>query len=442
MIKSSQVAGAFSTRIYQKKGFYRQQAKPTMQIIRSHYSNISGNHELVFRSLCGLLAENPQQADWSGFTPEEWELFFRIARDEGVAALVYYVLQNKPEAYHLAAFNPQTLQDLAEEEALLAVRNAVLFRQLNRVLEELTRQGITVVLLKGADLAYSLYPEPGLRAMSDLDLLVTQPDFQRALTILNTNGYHEYLPEATRGLDKLLSHHAHLKKHGSTGPLLELHWTLLGSPAFRHAAPMDWFWDRLEPCREWDSRLPEQAQNMVFRLNPTANLLYLAAHQMLQHGGDKVSLRWILDIHRLIILKGNAIDWQDLASQAGIFGWSKALLLALEAVRSCFDTLLPEGFIYTLQAQASPYDKLVELKTEPSPTRILGEWKKLRSLGWQGRIRLFIALLFPGREYMKWRYQPQPAWIWPIYYIYRWFDIVVDGFRTIFTVLRSPSKFV
>lgn len=411
-----------------------------MQFIRSHYLTFPGNHELVFQSLCALLAENPKGADWSGFKSSEWELFRRIAHDEGVSAMAYYVLQSEPEVYHVKSVNSQTLQDLSEDEALLAVRNAVLFRQLDHILEELTGQGIAVVLLKGADLADSLYPEPGLRSMSDLDLLISQPDFQQALTILNNNGYHEYLPEATPGLDKLLSHHAHLKKENSSGPLLELHWTLLGSPAFRHAAPIDWFWESLEPCLEWNFRLA--VQNRVFRLNPTANLLYLAAHQMLQHGGEKVALRWLLDIHRLIRLRGNEIDWQLLAIQAGKFGWSKALHLALEAVQSCFATPLPDGILDTLQAQAGPHDKLVELKTEQSPTRILGEWKKLRSLNWQGRVRLFTALIFPGKDYMIWRYQPKPTWIWPSYYLYRWIDIAGDGIRTLVNIFRSPSKFL
>ena len=109
---------------------------------------------------------------------------------------------------------------------------------------------------------------------------------------------------------------------------------------------------------------------------------------MLQHGGEKVALRWLLDIHRLIVIRRNQIDWQVLTSQAGLFGWSKALQLALEAVQTCFDTPLPEELIHTLQAQAGPHDKLVELKSIQAPTRILAEFKKLRSLKWQGRFRL------------------------------------------------------
>jgi len=252
--------------------------------------------------------------------------------------------------------------------------------------------------------------------------------------------YHEYLPEASPGLDRLISHHAHLRRDDSTGTLLELHWTLVASAAFRHAVSMDWFWENLEPCLPWCEKFPPGEQCKVYQLNPTANLLYLAAHQMLQHGGEHASLRWLLDLQRLIKYRGDQIDWQALVIQADQFGWSGALSAALEAVQECFGTTLPDGLLSTLQAQTGPFDELVELKTGQAPTRILGEWKKLRSLNWPGRVRLFIALVFPSPAYIRWRYRPRPEWIWPLYYLYRWVDIARDGLITSRRALLKLSK--
>jgi hypothetical protein len=411
-----------------------------MQSILSRYSHLPGNRDLVFKSLCALLAENPLQIDWTEFGQQEWDLLDKLAVDEGVAAMAYYLLRSDPDINRLLAFDTQTYQALAEREAINAVRNAVLLRHLDSVLKVLNAQAIPVVLLKGADLARSLYPEPSLRVMTDLDLLVPQVRFKEALALVNALGYHEYLPEASPGLDHLLSHHAHLRKDSRIPTLLELHWALVATPAFRHAVSMDWFWENLEPVKNWHDKNPILEQNTVFTLDPTANLLYLTAHQMLQHGGERASLRWLLDLQRLIEQRRQQIDWEELVTQADHFGWSGALWAALDAVQACFATSLPEGLLSRLQAQVGEHDALVELKAETAPTRILGEWKKLRSLHWPGRLRLLIALVFPSPAYMRMRYQPRPAWIWPLYYIYRWVDIALDGLLTLLNIFHPPAK--
>ena len=408
-----------------------------MQTILSHYAHLPGDRELVFQSLCALLAENPAGVDWSAFGPQEWALFAQMATAEGVAALAYHLLRTQPEAYALPSVDARAWQACAEQEALSAVRNALLFRQLEQVLRALSAAGIPVVLLKGADLAHSLYPAPGLRKMGDLDLLVPQARFTKALQLVHALGYHEYLPDAAPRLSQLLSNHAHLRKEGHGMPILELHRTLVAPDTFRHAAPMDWFWANLEPSRYWNDRIAAQK---VFSLNPTANLLYLSAHLMLQHGGERASLHWLLDVQRLVARRGGEIDWAALLTQAGAFGWSGALRAALESAQECFPLALPDGLLAALQAQPGAHDALVDLKAEPAPTRTLGEWKKLSALGWGGRLRLLLALVFPAPAYMRWRYRPQPAWLWPLYYPYRWWDIARDGWRTLRRWLETPAR--
>ena len=411
-----------------------------MQTIITRYSNISGNADLVFRSLCALLSEQSDKVDWIGFNHQEWALLEKMVVSEGVAAMAYYLLKTEPNEYHLADFDVHTYQVLSDQEAITALRNAWLFKHLWVILQTLQKQEIPVVLLKGADLARSLYPEPGLRWMTDLDLLVQPAQFEHALSLLNSFGYYEYLPEASPGLDRLISHHAHLVKKDKIPIFLELHKALISTQAFRYAVPMDWFWQNLETCVLWGNNPISGTQNDVYILNPTANLLFLAAHLMLQHGGENVSLRWLLDLQRLVKYRGDEIDWQALITQANLFGWSSALGAALEAVNGCFATPLPEGLISSLQAQMSTNDAIVHLKAEHAPTRLMQVWKILRSLNWQGRIRLMIAKVIPSPAFLRWRYRPQPVWIWPFYYIYRWFDIARDGWQTIISMIHLPIK--
>jgi hypothetical protein len=411
-----------------------------MQAILTRYTHLPGNIDLVFKSLCALVSEQPTKVDWSSFTSQEWALFSMLAVEENVAPMAYFVLQSNPEAYHLAEFDKHTYQVLCEHEAVTAVRNAWLFNHLGHILTQFQVNGIPTVLVKGADLANSLYPQPGLRWLTDLDLLVQKTHFEQALELAKSLGYHEFLPEASPGLDRFISNHAHMIKDVKVPILLELHWSLIGPEAFRYAVPMDWFWHNLEPSQLWADKILPGDQKSVCVLNPTANLLFLSAHLMLQHGGDLASLQWLLDIHRLVKYRGLEIDWQALTQQARSFGWSGALMGALKAAQDCFATPLPEGLLPVLQSQVDPNDGLVVMKAKEAPTRILGEWKKLNSLNWQGRLRLVFALMIPGPAYMRWRYEPQPEWIWPLYYLYRWFDIARDGWRTIILMFNPLSK--
>ena len=219
-----------------------------IQALWARYADLPGDGERVFHRLCGLLSENPSEVTWSGLSAEDWSLLRSMALSEGVAELAYYLLRTEPEKYRRPEFDTATYQAWAEQEAITAVRNAILFKQLEGVLQALAEIDVPVVLLKGADLARSVYPQPGLRSMGDLDLLVPRARFKHALVQVKRLGYQEYHPVASLGLDPLLSHNAHLHKDGPTGTELELHWTLVGTPAFRYAAPVAWFWGQVEPC--------------------------------------------------------------------------------------------------------------------------------------------------------------------------------------------------
>jgi len=44
---------------------------------------------------------------------------------------------------------------------------------------------------------------------------------------------------------------------------------------------------------------------------------------------------------------------------------------------------------------------------------------------------------------MRWRYRPRPAWLWPLWYSYRWFDMARDGVATVWRIgkgIREKGK--
>src|SRR5262245_54856896 len=106
-------------------------------------------------------------------TREEWQLLLALAGVQRVRGILYHRLKSRG----CESMIPQELV-LALNEAYRhnALRNLVLYRELNRIVTALQARRIPVIVLKGAFLASVVYGNLGLREMNDLDLLVPVPD--------------------------------------------------------------------------------------------------------------------------------------------------------------------------------------------------------------------------------------------------------------------------
>jgi hypothetical protein len=70
-------------------------------------------------------------------------------------------------------------------------RNMLLFDELNRVLKAFNEAGIEVIVLKGAALAETVYPDIALRPMGDVDLLIKMVNQEKCFTLLREIGYKD-----------------------------------------------------------------------------------------------------------------------------------------------------------------------------------------------------------------------------------------------------------
>ena len=68
--------------------------------------------------------------------------------------------------------------------------NRVRGRVLAEILDAFQVAGIPILVLKGAALAYLVYPEPGLRPMRDVDVLVSPAQVRQAQTLLGELGFN------------------------------------------------------------------------------------------------------------------------------------------------------------------------------------------------------------------------------------------------------------
>lgn len=167
----------------------------------------------------------------------DFHLLLKLAVFHRVAPLVYEHRQRlKLPEEALEAFRAATLATLH--------RNLQFAAELKLALRALNAAGIPVILLKGAHLMDAIYANPGLRPMSDLDLLVQPHHAVRATHALRDEGYEVDTHCAAFGLSA--DREIKLDKHGVHDLTIELH-TDLNRPTRHHWFPMDCLWERSQP---------------------------------------------------------------------------------------------------------------------------------------------------------------------------------------------------
>ncbi|NTV38193.1 MAG: nucleotidyltransferase family protein, partial [Anaerolineales bacterium] len=276
---------------------------------------------------------------------------------------------------------------------------------------------------------------PALRPMGDIDVLIPEGKLEQAIQIVEDMGFRPEqawaAPELRTGLRRLFFFEANFDGGMDAKVHLELHWSLVAPRGNRYSPDIRWFWD--------GTRQASLAGQTALVLTATRNVLFLAAHLTLKHlafkhGEDRTRLLWYHDLHWVIEQEGEAIDWEEMLGQAVRFGWQTALLLALEGTQERFDTRYPHGLLERLERQADRklMRRLEAGESQRSKTRFALSLEDFEHMRWSTRWWVLWCLAFPEKKYMLWRYDPNPAWLWPLWYFYRWFDILADGAKTIF----------
>lgn len=270
----------------------------------------------------------------------------------------------------LQALEPEA--DPAHKEAFRRhfSRNASHLEQLRRIGAAFQESGFQAIVLKGASLLKTVYPELGARPMGDIDILVRPQDYGRALTCLRSLGY--------TCCDACLV---------GPGARVDLHQRLLGEEnvrpdvsAFRF--PTELLWQEAQPT-EWPG---------ILRLSPEHQVLHLCVHA-LKHSFHR--LIWLVDIQRSLEL----CDSSRLLQQANYTGSGAALGYAVHLLRR-FDL-------------ESSFTTVVKFNLIERGVLELVRRRKLRS-GW-GKLLMAMSLKGKGR----WRYLYQlvfpPKSQWPEY---------------------------
>lgn len=361
----------------------------------------------------------------SGETPpadiaeQDWPRVTEMAHRHGLEPMLWWTLrQTGQEA-------PSRVWGSLERRALASTLGyAIQAHSQQEINAALTKAGIPALWLKGAALALTIYPDPALRPMIDLDVLVPVDQCAEALRLLQGLGYtrddvrdglfgHRSPDQPGEALPK--KQHYYLRGGSNRRVVVELHFRLMGeNDQLLPPERLAWFWTQTQ-------RLTLADGSSGLGLSPEADLLYLSAHAVLQHSETDILLMRNLDLHLLV--KKQPLNWNVILDQAVELGWTAAVERALDQTQKYFNTPIPDTVLTALRSRRSDSDSaLLEWRKNIAGLQHLA-WiqRQLKGLAPLGRVRCLYRSIFPTPAYMRQLYglQPDQA-IWS-YYFRRWY---------------------
>jgi len=131
----------------------------------------------------------------------DWERAVREAESHAVAPLLFTHLRSA--GFELPVAAKRQLYALVQRHRWA---NATRAEVLGEIIDACAARGIDLLVLKGNYLAYTVYPDPSLRTMSDIDLLAPPARAMEVQALLRDLGFN--VPE--KPLSRFMSEHHHL----------------------------------------------------------------------------------------------------------------------------------------------------------------------------------------------------------------------------------------
>jgi hypothetical protein len=276
-------------------------------------------------------------------------------------------------------------RDLMTAQRDLMIHALVLERTLLALWSRLQAAEVEAVVLKGSALAHGVYPDPSWRPFGDIDLLVRDKQWPKALKALSSCGFQRRYQEPRPGFTARFGHAALLED--SQHVEVDLHRTLVAGP----------FGMWIQPDELFDRTTDFVLGGIVLRrLDNTAALAHACVHASL--GFRPPLLLPIRDVAQLCV--SDDVDWELMRD------WSRRWHLAVvfeHAFDTAADTLgsaLPVGLEPV--ARHDRGDRRA-LRAYTSDRRRYGGKATATVLaipGLRGKFEYVGALLFPDRAFL------------------------------------------
>ncbi len=271
--------------------------------------------------------------DLAQLSPSDWQQLLQLSQQQHISPLFYHRLK---EHQLSELVTPAVRQQLQQLQLANSVRNMRINHELRRLAAAFQAVQIPIIVLKGAYLAAAVYPNPALRFMADLDLLVPQAALPAVVALLQQQGYEPVIPIVLEAHTQT-SHHLPPFRHAERVVGVEIHWTIT-TPDDADTVNIGQFWAQAQPITI--------AGMLGQTFCPEDLLLHICVHATYHHYFAQ-DIRYLCDIDA-IVRRYPTLDWQLLIARAKQRRWTRGVHTALYLTRQLLGTAIPDQVIAAL----------------------------------------------------------------------------------------------
>lgn len=317
---------------------------------------------------------------WQAMDDTWWEALAEEARLHGVSGLLYTLLPDDV---------PVGIRDTLRSDYQNQLAANVLYMQkLAQIVPALRSAGVRFAVVKGAALLATVYPDMGMRAMKDIDLLVHPEDANILKPVMQQLGWQEEDEDiaGTQFGERYRAETSFTRQEGSLMLRAEAH---LDIPGFYPRSRQTVWQKVVSACGAGIDDIPV--------LHTSAHLNYLCAHFYYHHCGQ--GLKWLVDVALLV---SQVQSWHDVVVDAYAFGTTRPVHLALHDAAKYLQIPVPQHIVETLRFLPMPLSlrllfemckrpylhylgiRLLDLYRAPNwHTRLGYIWRKLTAPRWR-----------------------------------------------------------
>lgn len=311
------------------------------------------------------------------------------------SAILTLLLQpdNEPDAAYPLARRLDA--EARQQEVTVLLQFFIFHEHLAALLRAAAAEGMHLIVLKGAALAETIYPRPGLRPFGDLDVLARPSDADRVRCLLERLKY-VVDPDQWNELASSRIGEANFFKQTEQGPIVvELHTDLINNDLF-------WGQIRVDNVGLWERA---QAQRLAgveaWVLGPEDQLLHLCLHLAGHYLAAPQSLRDIDQLCRTVV-----IDWPFFAALTRKAGAAAACFSVLFAAATLLGTAVPTFLLDDLAPRVGR--KLLQRCAQARAADVTqAHTEKLRPLllwfllgTFRARFNALRGIIFPSRLWL------------------------------------------
>ncbi len=376
--------------------------------------NLTSEDKLILSGSKLHLTENDiQQMEDLISSVTNWKRFTDMAIQNGVGPSTH---KNFSLVNNLNLIPEKSLSRLKQTYYRSLSRNMILYEYFRNAVDVFSKEGITVIALKGIFLAEIIYQDIGLRQMSDIDLLIRKEDIEKCRKLLLDMGY-KYTEFYKSDFIKEFDNKKHLPPLILNGVSIELH-SKIHLDALGFSVNIDDYWKR--------SQQVMLSNISVHSLSIEDLIQHLCLHLNEHFNEGNPQLSSFVDISEVIKKYSSKINWDFLLESCNLYNCSNIVFKYLLLIEKYFHIVIPGCILQKVNAN-------IDLRTEKLFIYYLQNFRKNAPLGivnmnieafsnirgFKNKTIYLFNDFFPSRTFMYRRYGIRKNYLLFWYYIIR-----------------------